>query len=75
MHLEQATDASHPWNKGRTIGQKAPFKSKEIWVIRTRLEMDGRARDLALFNLAIDSKLGAAIKSDSESMTSATAIA
>ena len=57
MYLEQATDAKQPWNKGKTIGQKAPFKPKEIWVIRTRLEMDRRTRDLALFNLAIDSKL------------------
>ena len=57
MNAEQATCAKQPWNKGKTIGQKAPFKPKEIWAIRTRLEMDGRTRDLALFNLAIDSKL------------------
>jgi hypothetical protein len=57
MNVEQATCAKQPWNKGKTLGQKAPFKPKEIWAIRTRLEMDGRTRDLALFNLAIDSKL------------------
>mgnify|MGYP001817184784 CR=1 FL=1 len=46
-----------PWNKGKIIGQKAPLKLKDIWAIRIRLQMDNRLRDLALFNLAIDSKL------------------
>lgn len=46
-----------PWNKGRLIGQKAPLKLKEIWAIRIRLQLAQRTRDLALFNLAIDSKL------------------
>ena len=46
-----------PWNKGKLVGQKAPFKLKEIWAIRTRLQMAGRFRDLALFDLKIDSKL------------------
>lgn len=45
------------WNKGKLIGQKAPLKLKEIWAIRIRLELSKRIRDLALFNLAIDSKL------------------
>ncbi len=45
------------WNKGKLIGQKQPLKTKEIWRIRTRLEMANRSRDLAMFNLAIDSKL------------------
>jgi integrase len=45
------------WNTGRIIGPKAPLKAKHIWEIRTRLTIDHRARDLALFNLAIDSKL------------------
>lgn len=49
--------AAVPWNKGRLIGQKPPLKPQEIWAIRIRLEMDKRVRDLALFNLAIDSKL------------------
>ncbi len=46
-----------PWNKGKIIGQKPPLKPKHVWAIRTRLQMDGRTRDLAMFNLAIDSKL------------------
>ena len=46
-----------PWNKGKLVGQKAPLKLQQIWAIRTRLEMEERIRDLALFNLAIDSKL------------------
>ena len=46
-----------PWNKGRLIGQKRPLKPKEVWAIRVRLQLKGRKRDLALFNLAIDSKL------------------
>jgi integrase len=45
------------WNKGRLMGQKPPLKLREVWAIRTRLELDKRPRDLALFNLAIDSKL------------------
>ena len=47
------------WNSGRIIGQKPPLKPKEVWAIRTRLQMSGAIRDLALFNLAIDSKLRA----------------
>ena len=46
-----------PWNKGKLVGQKAPLKLKHIWAIRVRLELADRARELALFNLAIDSKL------------------
>jgi len=46
-----------PWNKGKLIGQKPPLRPKHVWAIRTRLQMEGRTRDLALFNLAIDSKL------------------
>jgi integrase len=46
-----------PWNVGRLIGPKPPFKPKHIWAIRTRLQHEGRTRDLALFNTAIDSKL------------------
>ena len=48
-----------PWNKGKLVGQKAPFKLKEIWAIRVRLQMQQRLRELALFNLGIDSKLRA----------------
>src|ERR1700674_3576058 len=46
-----------PWNKGKLVGQKAPLKLKDIWAIRVRLELGERKRELALFNLAIDSKL------------------
>ena len=46
-----------PWNKGKVVGQKAPLKLKDIWAIRVRLQISARVRDLALFNLAIDSKL------------------
>jgi integrase len=46
-----------PWNKGRLTGQKPPLKLKEIWAIRVNLQVSGRTRELALFNLAIDSKL------------------
>ena len=46
-----------PWNKGRLTGQKRPLKPKDMWTIRVRLQLEGRRRDLALFNLAIDSKL------------------
>ena len=46
-----------PWNKGKLIGQKSPLKLKEIWAIRIRLQMAKNTRELALFNLAIDSKL------------------
>src|SRR5207237_8681136 len=46
-----------PWNKGKLLGQKPPLKLKEIWAIRIRLQLDHRSRVLALFNLAIDSKL------------------
>ena len=48
-----------PWNKGKLVGQKLPLKLQEIWAIRIRLQLANRRRDLALFNLAIDSKLRA----------------
>jgi hypothetical protein len=48
-----------PWNKGKLIGQKPPLKLNEIWTLRTRLQLDGRTRELALFDLALDSKLRA----------------
>jgi integrase len=49
--------AHDPWNKGKLIGQKPPLKLQEIWTIRTQLHIAHRTRDLALFNLALDSKL------------------
>jgi hypothetical protein len=54
-----AGDTAHrePWNQGKIVGQKAPFKVKEIWALRVRLQIEDRVRELALFNLGIDSKL------------------
>lgn len=46
-----------PWNRGKLVGQKAPLRLSDIWSIRVRLQLSESARDLALFNLAIDSKL------------------
>lgn len=46
-----------PWNKGKLVGPKPPLKLKEVWAIRIRLQLAGRLRDVALFNLAIDIKL------------------
>ena len=46
-----------PWNKGKLIGARPPLRPKHVWSIRTRLLIEGRIRDLAMFNLAIDSKL------------------
>jgi hypothetical protein len=57
--VTSATTTREPWNKGKLVGQKTPFKLKEIWAIRVRLQIASRCRDLALFNLAIDSKLRA----------------
>ena len=62
-----------PWNKGKIVGQKAPFKLKDIWALRVRLQMESRVRELALFNLGIDSKLRGCDLSVSRSGTSATA--
>jgi integrase len=58
-HVHCTTTIREPWNKGKLVGQKAPFKLKEIWAIRVRLQLANRHRELALFNLAIDSKLRA----------------
>src|SRR5262252_5539043 len=46
-----------PWNKGKLIGARPPLRPKHVWSIRTKLQVEGRTRDLAMFNLAIDSKL------------------
>jgi len=56
---KSTTAVRPPWNKGKLVGQKTPFKLKEIWAIRVRLQLAERRRELALFNLAIDSKLRA----------------
>jgi len=57
MNQENPSNRHSPWNKGKLIGQKSPLKLKEIWAIRIRLQMAKNTRELALFNLAIDSKL------------------
>ena len=53
----QQRDQRPAWNTGRLIGPKPPLKPRHIWAIRTRLEHNQRVRDLAMFNLAIDSEL------------------
>jgi site-specific recombinase XerC len=57
MESNASTVHREPWNKGKIVRQKAPFKLKDIWALRIRLQMEGRVRELALFNLGIDSKL------------------
>jgi hypothetical protein len=61
MHNEPLQKPEHPrqipWNKGKLIGSKPPLRTKDVWSIRTKLQLEKRTRDLALFNLAIDSKL------------------
>jgi len=60
MNIDNVTQSNAtPWNKGKSIGQKRPLRLKEVWAIRARLELANKPRDLALFNLAIDSKLRA----------------
>jgi hypothetical protein len=49
------------WNKGKLVGQKAPLRLRDVWGIRIRLELAINIRDLALFDLAIDSKLRACV--------------
>lgn len=58
-HFIATAPHCEPWNKGKIVGQKAPLKLKDIWAIRVRLQLSDRLRDLALFDLAIDSKLRA----------------
>ena len=55
--INESAVPREPWNKGKLIGQKAPLKLKDIWASRVRLQLGDRVRELALFNLAIDSKL------------------
>lgn len=54
-----ATCSREPWNKGKLVGQKAPLRLRDIWAIRVRIQIAERTRDLALFDLPIDSKLRA----------------
>lgn len=56
VQLPAVTPKRRAWNKGRLVGQKRPLLPKQVWAIRARLELAGNLRDLALFNVAIDSK-------------------
>jgi integrase len=59
MSARLTAKTQQPWNKGLLVGQKKPLEPKHVWSIRVRLELAGSKRDLAIFNLAIDSKLRA----------------
>ena len=56
-NLPMVIPQRHAWNKGRIVGQKRPLLPKHVWAIRVRLELAENTRDLALFNMAVDSKL------------------
>ena len=57
LYLPLLRQPQEPWNKGKLIGQKPPLKLREIWAIRIQLQLEHRIKEVALFNLAIDSKL------------------
>ncbi|WP_409476154.1 hypothetical protein [Stenotrophomonas sp. Y-13] len=57
MAIFRTSQVHEPWIKGKLIGQKASLKLKDIWAIRIRLQLGNKVRDLALFSLALDSKL------------------
>jgi hypothetical protein len=57
MGTEGIATHREAWNKGKIVGQKVPFKPKDIWALRVRLQMENHVRELALFNPGIDSKL------------------
>jgi len=59
FHIAKQTKTHIPWNKGKLIGQKSPLSLHEVWSIRSKLQNELRLRDLAMFNLALDSKLRA----------------
>ena len=59
MVTVSVTPSKAPWNKGKIVGQKAPQRLKDIWAIRIRLQIGKRTRELALFDLGLDSKLRA----------------
>ena len=59
MNTETASTTKVPWNKAKIVGQKAALKLKDIWAIRIRLQLGHRTRELALFDLGLDSKLRA----------------
>ncbi len=57
LHHGEGDAKRHAWNRGKLLGQKPPLKPKHGWSIRSYLQLGNRVRDLAMFNLAIDSKL------------------
>jgi integrase len=57
VHSKPESRIDRPWNKGQLTGAKPPLRPKHVWAVRTRLQLLNHFRDLALFNLAIDSKL------------------
>ena len=57
FYLTHPSKTHTPWNKGQLIGQRPPLELRETWAVRIRLQLKGLVRELALFNLAIDSKL------------------
>jgi hypothetical protein len=57
LSTAENTSKHVPWNKGKIVGAKPPLRPKHVWSIRSKLQVEGRLRDLALFNVAIDSKL------------------
>jgi hypothetical protein len=57
IHSEPDSQTTQPWNKGKLTGAKPPLCPKHVWAIRTRLQPANRLREIALFDLAIDSKL------------------
>jgi integrase len=57
LSVTPAVSNRTPWNKGKIVGAKPPLRPKYVWSIRTKLQVEGRMRDLALFKVAIDSKL------------------
>lgn len=56
-NTDAAAVAREPWNKGKLIGQKPPLRTKHVWSIRAKLQMNERIRELAMFNVAVDSRL------------------
>jgi integrase len=56
-HVARDTSPNVPWNKGKLLGSRPPLQTRQVWAIRTKLQLEHRLRDLALFNPAIDSKL------------------
>jgi integrase len=55
--IQSSTRSRTPWNKGKLVGPKAPFKPKDIWTMRLQLQQHHRTRELAMLNLGVDSKL------------------